>query len=42
MSSYNLSSYLKHIQGLPIIHTESYVCGLPPGHRYYKTEHIRR
>ena len=34
MSSYNLSSYLKHIHGLPIIHTESYVCGLPPGHRF--------
>ena len=34
MSCYNLSSYLKHIHGLPIIHTESYVCGLPPGHRF--------
>ena len=32
--SYNLRSHLKHIQGLPIVHTDSYVCGLPPGHRF--------
>jgi len=25
---------LKKIRGLPIIHTNSYVCGLPPGHRF--------
>jgi len=34
MSSYNLSGYLKHFHGLPIIHTDSYVCGLPPAHRF--------
>ena len=31
---YCLRSYLKHVQGLPIVHTDSYVCGLPRGHRF--------
>ena len=31
---YSLRSYLKHVQGLPIVHTDSYVCGLPRGHRF--------
>jgi len=29
-----IRNHLLHIQGLPIIHSESYVCGLPPKHRF--------
>ena len=31
---YNLKNYLHHIHGLPLVHAEGYVCGLPPGHRF--------
>eukprot|EP00095_Tigriopus_kingsejongensis_P008875 snap_masked-scaffold15_size728074-processed-gene-6.8 protein:Tk08875 transcript:snap_masked-scaffold15_size728074-processed-gene-6.8-mRNA-1 annotation:"histone deacetylase 11-like isoform x1" len=30
----DLSRQLETIRGLPIVHTESYVCYLPPGHRF--------
>ena len=29
-----VKAYLLNIHGLPIIHSQSYVCGLPPGHRF--------
>ena len=29
-----IRDHLLHIHGLPIIHSESYVCGLPPKHRF--------
>lgn len=33
-TSLDLGPILQKIRGVPIIHTESYVCRLPPGHRF--------
>ena len=33
-SGSELQRRLNKIRGLPIVHTQSYVCGLPPGHRF--------